>query len=182
MALNEEERRERHRARSRAWALKNPDYQKEYYRANKERILRERRPANEEDAERQRGWNRRHRARCPDKVRAAARLYREEHPGESLERARRYRQTAKGRATAARRDAKRRAILGDTECTLTHEEWEQILERNKHRCYYCGKKLKRLTMDHVVPLSKGGKHTKENIVPACKSCNSRKYNHLWFLC
>jgi len=43
-------------------------------------------------------------------------------------------------------------------------------------CYYCRRKVGRrnLTMDHVVPLSRGGKSKKGNIVPACKECNSKK--------
>ncbi|MBN2033947.1 MAG: HNH endonuclease [Deltaproteobacteria bacterium] len=43
-------------------------------------------------------------------------------------------------------------------------------------CYYCHGEVGRngLTMDHVVPLSRGGKSTKGNIVPACKSCNNKK--------
>ena len=43
-------------------------------------------------------------------------------------------------------------------------------------CHYCGKsfKPKDLTMDHVIPLSRGGKSTKGNIVPCCKSCNNEK--------
>jgi 5-methylcytosine-specific restriction protein A len=43
-------------------------------------------------------------------------------------------------------------------------------------CYYCRREVGRngLTMDHVVPLSRGGRSTKGNIVPACKECNSRK--------
>ncbi len=43
-------------------------------------------------------------------------------------------------------------------------------------CYYCNRKVgrDRLTMDHVVPLSRGGKSRKGNIVAACKECNSRK--------
>jgi 5-methylcytosine-specific restriction enzyme A len=43
-------------------------------------------------------------------------------------------------------------------------------------CYYCRRKVGRtdLTMDHVVPLSRGGKSTKGNIVPACKECNNKK--------
>ena len=43
-------------------------------------------------------------------------------------------------------------------------------------CHYCGKKFKsnKLTMDHVVPLSRGGKSTKGNIVPCCKECNNKK--------
>jgi len=43
-------------------------------------------------------------------------------------------------------------------------------------CHYCGQKVgrKNLTMDHVVPLSRGGRSRKGNIVPACKSCNNKK--------
>lgn len=43
-------------------------------------------------------------------------------------------------------------------------------------CYYCGKKFKpsELTMDHVIPLSRGGYSEKINIVPCCKQCNTKK--------
>ena len=43
-------------------------------------------------------------------------------------------------------------------------------------CHYCEKKFKSnyLTMDHVVPISRGGKSTKGNIVPCCKKCNNKK--------
>jgi 5-methylcytosine-specific restriction endonuclease McrA len=49
-------------------------------------------------------------------------------------------------------------------------------EIGKGICYYCGKKFKpkELTMDHIIPLSKGGKSTKGNIVPSCKDCNNKK--------
>jgi 5-methylcytosine-specific restriction enzyme A len=43
-------------------------------------------------------------------------------------------------------------------------------------CYFCGKKVppKELTMEHVVPIIRGGASSKGNIVPACKECNSKK--------
>jgi 5-methylcytosine-specific restriction endonuclease McrA len=43
-------------------------------------------------------------------------------------------------------------------------------------CHYCQSQVGRehLTMDHVVPLSRGGKSSKGNIVPACKICNNKK--------
>ncbi len=43
-------------------------------------------------------------------------------------------------------------------------------------CYYCGRRFKpsELTMDHVVPLIRGGRSIKSNLVPACKECNSKK--------
>ncbi len=47
---------------------------------------------------------------------------------------------------------------------------------DKGACYYCGLSVppKELTMDHVVPVSRGGKSTKGNVVPACKTCNTKK--------
>lgn len=43
-------------------------------------------------------------------------------------------------------------------------------------CYYCGKKVpsSQLTMDHVVPLARGGKSVKANLVTTCKMCNNKK--------
>ncbi len=43
-------------------------------------------------------------------------------------------------------------------------------------CYYCGKRVppSELTMDHIVPLIRGGKSTRGNTVAACRECNSRK--------
>ncbi len=44
------------------------------------------------------------------------------------------------------------------------------------KCYYCGEYVgpNNLTMDHVVPLAKGGLSTKNNLVPACHKCNQEK--------
>ena len=49
----------------------------------------------------------------------------------------------------------------------------EVLRRDKHRCQYCGS-TKRLTLDHVIPRSKGGNHAWDNVVTACERCNSRK--------
>ncbi len=58
---------------------------------------------------------------------------------------------------------------------LRKTQWWQ---RRKDRgiCYYCGKKVnpKELTMDHVVPLIRGGKSSKGNIVAVCQQCNAKK--------
>ncbi len=47
-------------------------------------------------------------------------------------------------------------------------------------CHYCGKSIapKDLTLDHVVPVARGGRTTKGNCVPACKECNNQKKNLL----
>lgn len=43
-------------------------------------------------------------------------------------------------------------------------------------CYFCRKKIspKELTMDHLVPLIRGGRSNKGNVVPSCKECNNKK--------
>lgn len=45
-------------------------------------------------------------------------------------------------------------------------------------CTYCGASERYLTVDHVIPLSKGGTDTRDNKVPACKPCNGEKANIL----
>jgi 5-methylcytosine-specific restriction endonuclease McrA len=59
--------------------------------------------------------------------------------------------------------------------TLRKSRWWQSLI-NKAKCYYCQTPLTReaVTMDHIVPISRGGRSTKGNIVPACKKCNALK--------
>lgn len=52
--------------------------------------------------------------------------------------------------------------------------WKQQI--GKGICYYCEQRFAKelLTMDHVVPLARGGKSTKKNCVVACKDCNTDK--------
>ncbi len=50
--------------------------------------------------------------------------------------------------------------------------WKQKLAQGV--CHYCGQRSAHLTMDHLVPLARGGRSTRDNIVCACKTCNTRK--------
>jgi len=47
-------------------------------------------------------------------------------------------------------------------------------------CYYCRRRVGTvaLTMDHIVPLARGGRSVRGNVVPACKDCNTRKQSLL----
>ncbi|MGE0763100.1 MAG: HNH endonuclease [Bdellovibrionales bacterium] len=53
---------------------------------------------------------------------------------------------------------------------------QNIFMRDHLTCQYCHKKIaeKRLTIDHVLPLSKGGRHEWTNVVAACSACNNKK--------
>lgn len=51
-----------------------------------------------------------------------------------------------------------------------------VFARDEHRCQYCGCRAE--TLDHVVPRSRGGDHTWENVVAACRTCNVAKADRL----
>lgn len=58
---------------------------------------------------------------------------------------------------------------------LRKSRWWQI-RISKGCCHYCGKNFPphELTLDHIVPIIRGGKSVRGNVVPACKECNNRK--------
>ncbi len=62
---------------------------------------------------------------------------------------------------------------------LRRSQWWKR-KRSSGRCHYCRGSFQSadLTMDHVVPLSRGGLTVKSNVVPSCKDCNSRKQSLL----
>lgn len=54
-----------------------------------------------------------------------------------------------------------------------------IFRRDRYKCLYCGETNKnKLTIDHVIPKSKGGKNTWQNLVTCCQSCNIKKDDKL----
>ena len=50
----------------------------------------------------------------------------------------------------------------------------EVFARDRHTCQYCGRQTHDLTLDHVMPRHRGGAHSWENLVTACKPCNHRK--------
>jgi 5-methylcytosine-specific restriction endonuclease McrA len=90
-----------------------------------------------------------------------------------------YNQTPKGRAVIVQGRAKRRALLKGCEaidCTALITEWRSKIVK----CYLCGKTLagNKCHIDHIIPLSKGGKHEPKNIAPTCPFCNMSKGSKL----
>jgi 5-methylcytosine-specific restriction endonuclease McrA len=50
----------------------------------------------------------------------------------------------------------------------------EVFSRDRHTCQYCCRSKNDLTLDHIVPRHRGGGHTWDNLVTACKTCNHRK--------
>jgi 5-methylcytosine-specific restriction endonuclease McrA len=62
---------------------------------------------------------------------------------------------------------------------VSTRDWQRALRRADGRCYYCGAKPdETLHMEHVIPLSRGGRHAIGNVVPACRTCNLQKHDKL----
>lgn len=53
---------------------------------------------------------------------------------------------------------------------------KNVLHRDDYTCQYCGKKSNTLTIDHIIPKSRGGQHKWDNVVAACARCNCKKSN------
>jgi len=69
----------------------------------------------------------------------------------------------------------RRAIIRNSKGTIIKDDWFELLVIAECRCQCCGSE-ENLELDHVIPLSCGGEHSKENAQVLCKSCNASKGN------
>jgi hypothetical protein len=81
------------------------------------------------------------------------------------------------RLWAAMASQRRRLRIAATGENYTRAEWEALCAKYDHRCLCCGEQ-KKLTADHIVPLSRLGKNTIDNIQPLCHSCNSHKHTKI----
>ncbi len=114
------------------------------------------------------------RSEHPERHRRSGAKYRAENPGESAQRVRTWRKNHPKENAASKKLARARKAHAPVS-DFTHAQWVMVQEVFDHRCIYCHKRAKgHLTQDHITPLSKGGSHTLTNIVPACRSCNSKK--------
>jgi 5-methylcytosine-specific restriction endonuclease McrA len=156
--------REEANARSRAYRL-----------ANLERCVEHVRKWREANPERQRELTRRWHTEHAEELRAArqtpeGRAY---HAEKSREFYRRHRERMVKEALP--RKQLRRARLIGVGGVVTQAEWRETLAYFNGHCAYCGEPMNPPTQDHMMPISRGGAHLIENIVPACGTCNSRKH-------
>jgi len=152
------------------WRGKNKKAIEEY---NKNKYINNR----EEEIKKVKEYQKKNRAKILD----YKRRFREENKELLALKQKEYLQTEKGKANLQRCATKRRAREREIINTLTSEEWLQILEDYDYKCAYCGCEFNEDTLptrDHVIPISKGGHNTKENVIPACLSCNAKKGNKI----
>lgn len=139
----------------------NPEIQREATRRwqekNREYSVIKAREWNTKNREQYNANMRAWREKNKEKVAANNKKWREENPG--------------GRKIYDHR--RRDAAIKNGKFKITVREWNRMIARYNGCCAYCGSSEK-ITMDHVVPLSRGGRHSIGNVLPACFSCNVRK--------
>jgi 5-methylcytosine-specific restriction endonuclease McrA len=122
--------------------------------------------------ERPRAYARKYAKAFPEKVRAAQAAWYAKAPAKATETKRAWTRANPERhaATSMRRHARKMKAPGRG---VTAEQRQEILDVALGLCAYCNER-KKLNLDHIEPLARGGAHDVENVVPACKSCNSSK--------
>jgi 5-methylcytosine-specific restriction endonuclease McrA len=116
-------------------------------------------------------------ARHGEEVRAKHRAWRKLHPDAARDRDAAER--AKYRDRRAEDSARRRALMAQAAIGETVDRAAIIL-RDRGACYLCGRQPRggQQTLDHVIPLARGGIHDPSNLRVACRRCNSRKGDKL----
>ncbi len=98
--------------------------------------------------------------------------FRKNNPEKVKNSKRKYYQSPKGKVNSTYHNHRRLSLVKESETDLTNEYIEEMLRKNT-KCIYCGSD-KKLEIDHIIPLSKGGSCLKVNLVIACAKCNRSK--------
>ena len=169
MVLDAEERKCRHAESCREWREKNREKSRETTRQwkkdNPERSLEHAKKYREKNRERACEASRKWRMENPERAHEMAKKWREENPDRVRELMQFNRELYRAR--------KRCAPGADyTTSELVDARWDYY----GGQCYLCGGEAD--SIDHVIPLSKGGTHWPANLRPACMKCNALKHN-IW---
>lgn len=138
------------REQQRSWHQRNPHYARNWFKA---------RP----------GYNAAERRK--EQKRAATRKWRENNKESHAILVKQWREANPDKVIQWDRD--RRARKAQAEGIFTDEQFQELCRHWNNRCLRCDETSK-LTVDHVIPLSRGGSNDISNIQPLCGSCNSRK--------
>lgn len=175
------EQKEKNRAKARAYAATHREerraYSKVYDFAHREERKAQDKASYESNPEEGRAIAKAWKTAHPDKVRA----YRVAHKEKQRAYSRNWWNAHPEERLA--KHHKRLARIAGNGGSYTVGEWELLKKRYGYCCPSCGSQEPeiKLTVDHIIPISKGGINTIENIQPLCLSCNSRKRNQAWKL-
>lgn len=157
-------------------------YAKEYAERNREKTKEYKRLHYKAKRGKYAKWGREYYQTNRERIRARDAVYNEAHREEAKVRAKRYERNLQKfrpdhyKALSLKRSQNRRARMAQAEGIISAEEWNALKAKYDHRCLRCGAQEPdcKLTLDHVIPISKGGSNTVDNAQPLCHPCNSGK--------
>lgn len=120
--------------------------------------------------ERARGYSAAYRGRHPERSREASAAWRVKNPGAGWAATRRW-YDGRPLYDAHRKQLRRERATQGPGCS--ERDLRRVISSTAGVCFYC-RVAPAMTIDHVVPLKRGGRHAVGNLVPACKRCNSSK--------
>jgi 5-methylcytosine-specific restriction endonuclease McrA len=159
-----DESKEANRNAKKAWRQNHREYDrarhKAYHEANREKHREKRKEYYAANREKYREQNRAYQETHRDRLREQKDTYRRNN----LE-------------AYAVREANRRARKAKAGGSFTLQEWHDLCAYFSFTCLRCGRQAPdiELTVDHVVPLSQGGRNSIENLQPLCRACNTSKH-------
>ncbi len=145
-------------------------WHKERYAATREDQIKRARAWNIANPDRHKAAKAKHRAKTREVARERSRKWREDHPGRNYEAVKEWvlRNPEARKVQIMRRRALKANALGE----FTAVQLRARIEFYGGKCWMCGDVAD--SIDHVIPLARGGSNWPANLRPACRSCNSRK--------
>jgi len=145
------------------------EYNRQYRLEHPDKMRELKRRWQQENADRLRIRSRRWREAHKEEIAERRRHYRLEHREEIRERRHHWREANPEK----RREYKRQHRARKLKATVENVDGTFIYERDRYACVYCNSPFN-LSLDHVVALGSGGEHSYDNLVMACRGCNSSK--------
>lgn len=171
--------------KSRKWNLENKDYAKtmkhERYIKNRDSVLKKQKEYTDRNKEKIAARNKIWRLKNKDYIKDKGLRYYSENKEVIAKKLSEYQKSPAGKLSIAKVQHRRRVLERESECTLTLEQWDKIVLNQDGKCAMCGKKFCKSRppeKDHIIPVSKGGGLTYENVQALCRSCNSSKCNKI----
>ena len=116
-----------------------------------------------------------YREKNKEKVRSWKQAEYERHSDSYIKRANKWRDANRAVVRQVKKRYKAKRSEWELNGSFTQKEWDNLVAEYEHRCLRCGRDDVELTQDHVIPLSRGGSNTIDNIQPLCSPCNSKKH-------
>ena len=144
-------------------------YRKEYYIKNKDKIKEKQKKYDEKNKDRIKEYKKEYRKKNKSKIKKTFGVWLEKNKGKDLEYHRNYIKTHKHIYSNAFH--KRRLKMKFTDID---NKWLKQLYDNTDICEVCNRKMKKKSIDHIIPINVGGLHIKSNVRIICLKCNQQR--------